>query len=159
MSLDYSLIKDIEHNFCLQGLPILQQLYPGHWIFSEHPSIVALQDCTEPDSTEAMWGRWSTLQWETFCSVSEHLKNYELSGMHAAIPLYSPPPTLKQLAEETRSRWTQWERTPEAKLNPCQRVATLHRERFDLVQQEQVCSHQYTVVQLPPSEHTQCFLV
>lgn len=112
---------------CLQGLPILEKLYPRHWIFKEHPSLDAIDQLWTDESAHCTWALWSQLQWHTFCHVSEHLERSEGCGLHAQrTPDFSPPPALLQAALQVGAKWTQWDRTPEAKINPGAAIAAKH---------------------------------
>jgi hypothetical protein len=103
----------------LQGLPIVEKIYPSHVVFREHPSLCSAGDVTADDRAYTAWELWCKLQWETYTLVTEHLARAECTGIHAAAtPPYTPPSALRQMAETIRAKWTQFERTPEAKLNP-----------------------------------------
>jgi hypothetical protein len=115
--------------FGAQGLPILEKLYPRHWIFKEHPSLDAIEDPWSDESVHRTWADWSQLQWDTFCHVSEHVKQSESCGLHAQrTPDFAPPPVLLQLALRIGATWTQWDRIPAAKRNPGAALASKHIE-------------------------------
>ncbi len=100
----------------VQGLPILERMYPKHWIFREHPRLVAI-GLDDPEHN--VWEDWSRLTWDTFCHVSEHLQKSEECGLHSQrTPDFSPSPALLQGALRLGAIWTQWDRTPAEKLNP-----------------------------------------
>jgi hypothetical protein len=103
----------------LQGLPILEKLYPAHWIFKEHPSLDAAGTLCADDAAHNTWADWSVLTWDTFCHVSEHVQKSEACGLHIqGTPDFSPPPALLQGACSLGAKWTQWDRTPAEKVNP-----------------------------------------
>lgn len=103
----------------VQGLPIVEKMYPGHVVFTEHPSLCSAGDVTANDGDYDTWRLWCKLQWETYCLVTEHLSKAEQSGVHAAAtPSFTPPSALCNMAQNIGARWTQYERTPAAKMNP-----------------------------------------
>jgi hypothetical protein len=103
----------------MQGLPIIQKMYPDHKLFREHPSLCSAGDVTADDVMYEKWKMWCQLQWDAFCGLCQHVKLTSSSGIHAAgTPRWIPPPTLCQVAVKLGAKWAQDDRTPEAKLNP-----------------------------------------
>lgn len=108
-----------------------------HNVFREHPSLCSAGDVAADEAAYNTWRAWCRLQWDTYCMVSEHLQHSESSGIHAAAtPSFTPPPALEQQAHAIGAKWTQSERTPEARLNPAMALALRRAQPIH----EQVCA-------------------
>lgn len=106
---------------CAQALPLLQTMYPGHWLLQEHPFFVSF---FHPDYSsnvlQRRWEKWCMLQVASAGHVQLFLNATQEQGIAAAgrMPPYMPTPELRSAAADISATFLSDKRPRREELDP-----------------------------------------
>lgn len=86
----------------MQALPMVERVYPGHWVFEEHP---LFNDETGVFDVEGRWDSWSRLAAMTYDAAEEHQRVSALVYGATACAPFKPSHELARLAMQLGATW------------------------------------------------------
>lgn len=97
----------------MQGLPLLSQLYPSHWLLKDHPAADAMDDPTS-DSDMHKWIRFARKVHSGAVAAEDEHTGAGLAGA----PQWSPSASLRREGNAIEVTWLSDLKVPEASRDP-----------------------------------------
>lgn len=105
----------------MQGLPLLSEIYPDHWLFEDHPHAFDMADPT----SDSKLHRFIRLQRAVYASAVSCEDGHLASGMHGPVP-WEPSRNHIREAKIIGATWLTDHKVSEKQLDP---VAARARDR------------------------------
>ena len=109
----------------MQGLPLLRRAYPNHWVFADHQLFA---DTTGEFDLHGKWTEWEHLAVLVHDDVLQHKVNSKMLNCTFALPAYTPPRTLRELAAGIEASWAVNEMSSVDVADPIQAMAHARRQ-------------------------------
>ena len=109
----------------MQGLPLLSEIFPDHWLFSDHPNADEMDDPTG----QSQMHRWFRLQRSVYASAVASEDEHNHSGLSGAIQWVPHAEHLKA-ATALEATWLNDHKVPEDCQDPVAaraRIRNYHR--------------------------------